>query len=173
MWIASDDFGGIVKPLILTGQRRGETAALQSSWIKADTITLPKEITKNGREHTFPIGTMAASILAEHSTSGSLFLARWKQTNFSGWSKSKAALDKLSGVSGWTLHDLRRTFATNLAALGTPIHVTERLLNHVSGTQSGIVAVYQRHSYMPEMRKAVEAWERHLRALVERAKIAA
>jgi integrase len=93
--------------------------------------------------------------------------------DFSGWSKSKAALDKLSGVSGWTLHDLRRTFATNLAALGTPIHVTERLLNHVSGTQSGIVAVYQRHSYMPEMTKAVEASERHLRALVERAKIAA
>ena len=116
---------------------------------------------------------MAASLLAKRSTSGGLFLARWKQTNFSGWSTSKAALDKLSGVSGWTLHDLRRTFATNLAALGTPIHVTERLLNHVSGTQSGIVAVYQRHSYMPEMRKAVEARERHLHALVEQAKIAA
>ena len=176
VWIASDEcgtFGVIVKLLILTGQRRGETAALQSSWIKPDTITLPKEITKNGREHTFPIGTMAASLLAKRSTSGGLFLARWKQTNFSGWSTSKAALDKLSGVSGWTLHDLRRTFATNLAALGTPIHVTERLLNHVSGTQSGIVAVYQRHSYMPEMRKAVEARERHLHALVEQAKIAA
>jgi len=176
VWVAIDEcgtFGAIVKLLILTGQRRGETAALQSSWIKIDAITLPKEITKNGREHTFPIGTMAASLLAERSTSGGLFLARWRQTNFSGWSKSKAALDKLSGVSGWTLHDLRRTFATNLAALGTPIHVTERLLNHVSGTQSGIVAVYQRHSYMPEMRKAVEAWERHLHALVGQVKIAA
>jgi integrase len=116
---------------------------------------------------------MTATLLSRKSTSGGLFLARWRQTQFSGWSTSKAALDKLSGVSGWTLHDLRRTFATNLAALGTPIHVTERLLNHVSGTQSGIVAVYQRHSYMPEMRKAVEAWERHLCALLDRERIAA
>jgi integrase len=139
VWIASDEcgtFGVIVKLLILTGQRRGETAALEASWKNVDTITLPKEITKNGREHTFPIGPMAASLLAERTTSGGLFLARWKETKFSGWSKSKAALDRLSGVSGWTLHDLRRTFATNLAALGTPIHVTERFLNHVSGTPS-------------------------------------
>lgn len=176
VWIASDKcgtFGVIVKLLILTGQRRGETAALQSSWISSDTITLPKEITKNGRQHLFPIGAISASLLAGRATSGELFLSRWKQTKFSGWSKSKAQLDRLSGVLGWTLHDLRRTFATNLAALGTPIHVTERLLNHVSGTQAGIVAVYQRHSYMLEMRKAVEAWERHLSTLVEQTKIAA
>ena len=62
----------------------------------------------------------------------------------------------------WTLHDLRRTFATNLAALGTPIHVTEKLLNHVSGTVSGVVAIYNRHSYMDEMRVAIEKWEKRL-----------
>lgn len=162
-----------MKLLILTGQRRGETAALEAEWIGTDTITLPKGVTKNGREHTFPIGPMTASLLAGRSTSGGLFLARWRENKFSGWSTSKAVLDKLCGVSSWTLHDLRRTFATNLAALGTPIHVTERLLNHVSGTQSGIVAVYQRHSYMPEMRKAIEVWESHLRVLVVQAKIAA
>ena len=65
----------------------------------------------------------------------------------------------------WTLHDLRRTCATNLAALGIPVHVTEKLLNHVSGTTSGIVAVYQRHAYMDEMRDAIELWELHLRSL--------
>ena len=149
VWIASDQcgtFGDIVKLLILTGQRRGETAALEAEWIGTDTITLPKGATKNGREHTFPIGPMTASILAKRATSGGLFLARWRENKFSGWSTSKAVLDKLCGVAGWTLHDLRRTFATILAALGTPIHVTERFLNHVSGTHSGIVAVYQRHS---------------------------
>ena len=52
-----------------------------------------------------------------------------------------------------------------LAAFGVPIHVTEKLLNHVSGTTGGIVAVYQRHSYLDEMRQAVEKWEKYLQAL--------
>lgn len=38
----------------------------------------------------------------------------------------------------------------------TPIHVTEKLLNHVTGTISGVAAVYNRHSYIEEMRNAVE-----------------
>jgi integrase len=78
-----------------------------------------------------------------------------------------STLDKASGVTNWTLHDLRRTFATHLAALRTPIHVTERLLNHISGTTAGIVSVYQRHSFMPEMREAVAKYETHLAALLE------
>jgi integrase len=84
---------------------------------------------------------------------------------FNGWSKSKAALDELSGVTDWTLHDLRRTFATIHARIGTPVHVTEKLLNHISGTHAGVVGIYQRHSYMPEMRKAVEAYDAYLSAL--------
>jgi hypothetical protein len=52
-----------------------------------------------------------------------------------------------------------------MASIGTPIHITERLLNHVSGTQAGIVSVYQRHEYLPEMRKAVDAFETHLASI--------
>ena len=66
-----------------------------------------------------------------------------------------------------TLHDLRRTFATNLAALGVRLEVTEKLLNHVSGSLGGIVAVYQRHDYMDEMRQAMETWEARLAALLK------
>ena len=51
---------------------------------------------------------------------------------------------------------------TDLAALGTPIHVPEKILNRVSGTTGGIVGIYQRHSYMDEMRKAVQQWEARL-----------
>ena len=63
------------------------------------------------------------------------------------------------------LHDLRRTFSSHLAALGTPIHVTEKLLNHVSGTLSGVAGVYNRYSYAAEMRSAVGAFEARLEAL--------
>ena len=56
IWTACDGtFGTIVKLLILTGQRRGEIGSLRKEWICKETITLPKEITKNGREHTFPV----------------------------------------------------------------------------------------------------------------------
>jgi integrase len=75
-------------------------------------------------------------------------------------------LDTACGVSDWTLHDLRRTFATNMAALGVRIEVTEKLLNHISGSFGGIVGVYQRHAYMDEMRTAVAAWEARLAHLL-------
>ena len=66
----------------------------------------------------------------------------------------------------YTLHDLRRTFATIHAKIGTPIHVTEKLLNHVSGTISGVAAVYNRHSYMDEMRTAVAEYDAYLEKLI-------
>jgi integrase len=169
-------FNTIVRLLLLTGQRRSEIASLQFSWIKDDTITLPASVTKNGREHTFPTSSLAATLLKECTTQcGStslLFHARGSvtagcATPFNGWSKSKAALDKASGIVGWTLHDLRRTFATIHARIGTPIHVTERLLNHVSGTQAGIVGVYQRHTFFPEMADAMRNYEEALKRILD------
>jgi integrase len=85
---------------------------------------------------------------------------------FSGWSKSKITLDQKCGISQWTLHDLRRTFATNLASLDVAPHVVERLLNHVSGTISGVAAIYNRFSYLDEMGDAMNRWEGRLAVLL-------
>jgi integrase len=74
-------------------------------------------------------------------------------------------LDQLSGVSGWTLHDLRRIVATRLVEMGIAPHVIERLLNHVTGTISGIAAVYNRARYLDEMRD-IEKWDAKVAALV-------
>jgi integrase len=63
-------------------------------------------------------------------------------------------------IPHWTFHDLRRTCATGMARLGIPVRVTEAVLNHVSGTGGGIVAVYQRHDYADEKRQALDAWAR-------------
>ncbi len=172
VWRGADDtpFGAIVRLCILTGQRRGEVGALRGEYIdrKERTITLPPELTKNKRRHTFPYGDMTQAILETLPKKGNLFPAEGKpEHSFSGWSKCKRRLDKkLEEVDPWTIHDLRRTFATNLAALSAPVHVTEKLLNHVSGTTSGIVAVYQRHTYLAEMRVAVAAWEARLGELL-------
>jgi integrase len=174
VWNAAEEaeghFGVIVRLLILTGMRRGECAALQTSWIHDSTIVLPKEATKNGREHVFPIEALATSILASalpSDASTRLFPARGKsETPFNGWSKGKVALDKLASIAPWTLHDLRRTFATNLAKMGVAPHIVERLINHVTGTISGVAAIYNRHAYMDEMRAAIVAWEKRLTTIL-------
>ena len=88
-------------------------------------------------------------------------------TPFSGWSKAKSALDTASGVSGWWLHDLRRTLATGLQRLGVRLEVTEAVLNHLSGSRAGVVGIYQRHDWAEEKRAALDAWSAHLLAAVE------
>ena len=81
------------------------------------------------------------------------------KTPFNGWSKAKQEFNEPIDVADYTLHDLRRTYSSNLARLGVPIHVTERLLNHVSGTISGVGAVYNRHTYLLEMRQSMVQYE--------------
>ena len=49
-----------------------------------------------------------------------------------------------------------------MAGLGFAPHVVERVLNHVSGSQGGLVGVYQRHEYRPERKAAMTAWSDHV-----------
>lgn len=157
-------FGDIVRLLILTGQRRGEISRLQSEWIKGHTIVLPSTETKNNREHTIPIGARSLEIIERNDAGfGFLFPSRDNTDRpFNGWSKSKRNLDRMLSFSDYTLHDLRRTFASNHARLGTPIYVTERLLNHVSGSFSGVAGIYNRYSYFEEMQRATQRYDEWL-----------
>jgi hypothetical protein len=79
----------------------------------------------------------------------------------------KERLDKASGVTDWTLHDIRRTVASGLQRLSVRLEVTEAVLNHKSGSMAGIVSVYQKHTYAPEKRTALEAWASYVTELVE------
>jgi integrase len=170
-------FHAIVALLILTGQRRGEIARLEWSWINEAerTITLPSWVAKNRRNHTFPYGDDVAQVLEELPRLSDTYVfpaARDRvkgepATVFNGWSKPKERLDRETGVTDWALHDCGRTVATNLAALGVPQVVVEKLLNHVSGgSQSPISQVYNRHAYLPQMREAVEKWQSFLTSLL-------
>ena len=163
-------YGSIIQLLILTGQRRGEIAGLKWNWVGEGSITFPHGFTKNSREHTIPVGPLAQKIISQlPQTSDLLFPSRFSgDTVFSGWSKTKRAFDKEIKIAPYTLHDLRRTYSSNMARLGVPIHVTEKLLNHVSGTVSGIAAVYNRYTYIDEMREAVANFDGYLAKLIQK-----
>jgi integrase len=104
------------------------------------------------------------------------------KTAASGHSRGKSRLDKevettLSGraartgkpqhpIAAWRIHDVRRTVATGLQRLGIRFEVTEAVLNHVSGSRSGVAGVYQRHDWKEEKRMALLAWGSHLNSLI-------
>lgn len=162
-------FGAIIQLLILTGQRRTEISSLRRSWIFGDTISYPEGFTKNKREHRLPLSPLAQQVIGRLPDTGDLLFSSANdfEKPFTTWAWNKARFDEgLEGVEHYTIHDLRRTFSTIHAKIGTPIHVTEKLLNHVSGTISGVAAIYNRHSYMDEMREAVDRYDEYLTDLI-------
>jgi integrase len=160
-------YGTIVQLLILCGQRAGETAALRWEWITDENISIPADITKNGRSTTVPLGRMAKEVIETVPRfNPMLFPARGVDKPFTGFGVMKISLDKC-GVKNFTHHDLRRTFATNMAKLGVRLEVTEKLLNHVSGSTGGIVAVYMKYNFQSEMREAIEKHETFLKQVLQ------
>jgi integrase len=177
IWQAADELGhpyaGIVKLLILTGQRRNEIAGLRWSEIDLDvrSLHLPAQRTKNARAHDVPLSAQALAIVAglpRLVDADLVFTVKRKPVT--GFSRAKERLNGASGVTDWTLHDIRRTVASGLQRLGVRLEVTEAVLNHKSGSMAGIVGVYQRHDYASEKRDALQRWADHVDALVSGAK---
>jgi hypothetical protein len=80
----------------------------------------------------------------------------------------KIALSEKAGVSGWTWHDFRRSFATALGEAGVSEAVADAVLNHrQSATRGGVLGVYQRAHRWPEQVKAMEAWSAMLAGAIE------
>jgi integrase len=190
LWHASDrvgvPFGSLLKMLILTGQRRDEVAGMRWSEIKENgqLWTIPGERTKNGTEHDVPLSQLACDVLAglPRQRADFLFTTTGK-TPVSGYSAAKLRIDREIGrlaqeTTGcclehgahapqhWRVHDLRRTVASGMARLGVAVNVIEAVLNHRGGQVSGVSAIYNRHSYMGEKRRALELWASHVDVLV-------
>jgi integrase len=171
IWCAAETigypFGTLVQLLLLTAQRRNEVALMR--WQDIDEAggvwAIPAEVAKNGKPHLVPLSHLALARLASvpRLHASLVFPARGNDTTtFSGFSKLKAKTDQLSSITGWTLHDLRRSAATHMGRLGVAPHVVERILNHESGSFRGVAGVYNRFHYLPEMREALERWAKHI-----------
>jgi integrase len=161
-------YGGIVELLALTGQRREEVAGLQRD--ELDLVqriwTIPKARTKNAKAHIVHLSKQALAVLKRAEQSGPLLLSPLGTKTFQNFTNAKRVLDQLSGVTGWRLHDLRRTCVSGMARLGIAPHVADKILNHQSGTISGVAAVYQRHEFLTERRDALDLWGAHVARLL-------
>ena len=175
VWRASgdDDYGRVVKLLILTGCRRQEIGGMRHSELDADksTWTLPAERSKNGRAHTLPLPAAAWDIIngvPRMVGRDQLFGVRAGR-GFSAWAQGKAGLDRRLGDAGapFQLHDLRRSVATRMADLGLQPHVIEQILNHQSGHKRGPAGIYNRSSYERDVRAALALWADHIRSIVD------
>jgi integrase len=164
-------FGPFYRLLILTAQRRDEVSGMQWSELDLDkgTWIIPKERTKNRREHLVHLAPMAIEVLKGVTKLNSPYVfTKTLTTPISGYSHAKRDLDALINPSilSWRIHDLRRTAASGMAMLGLPPHIVERVLNHISGATGGLVGVYQRHEYVEERKKAVLAWSNYVATII-------
>jgi integrase len=164
-----DDYGRIVRLLILLGSRRQEVGGMCWSELDRGTWRLPAGRSKNARAHELPLPPMAIDII--RSTPRMLnrehLFGVHSSNGFSAWDRCKHELDARSGVSGWTHHDLRRTCATKMADIGVAPHVIEQILAHRTGHKAGVAGIYNRSSYEREVRTALALWADHIRTLVE------
>jgi len=183
-------FGPLFRLLLLTAQRESEVAGIRWSEIDADKRlwTIPAARSKNGKPHIVHLNELAVEALGQMAriVGQDLVFSATGKTPASGFSHAKARLDapmlaaererlRAAGrtreadelmLQPFTLHDLRRTATTGMARLGIPPHIADRILNHQAGTIRGVAAVYNRFEYLEERKAALEAWGRHVEALV-------
>jgi integrase len=172
-----DDYGKIIKLLILTGCRKSEVGGMVWSELNFDKRiwTIPAARSKNKREHILPLPHAFWQIVESiERRPGRDFLFGYSDHGYSNWHDPKVVLDKRCGVTGWTHHDLRRTVATRMAespsddehpescGLGIKPYVVEAVLNHISGHKSGVAGIYNRANYRPEMKTALAMWADHV-----------
>ncbi|MFZ2079710.1 MAG: tyrosine-type recombinase/integrase [Xanthobacteraceae bacterium] len=170
-----DQYGAIIRLLMLTGQRANEVAGLRWSEIADGQIMLPAERTKNKRAHALPLSPAAAEIIAQQPVrEGRDLVFGDGSGGFSGWSRCKERLDQhIARANGgkplpdWTHHDLRRSTATHMAEIGVLPHIVEAVLNHVGGHKAGVAGVYNRAAYEKDKRDALIRWAEHLAAVVK------
>jgi integrase len=170
--LPDNDYGRIVRLLILTGCRRDEIGSLRWSEISRDArlIALPGERTKNGRAHDVPLSKAALEIIDSIPRRVNReFVFGEGKGGFSGWSKAKDALDTRLGIKPWRLHDLRRTASTRMADAGVQPHIIEAVINHVSGHKAGVAGIYNRSTYENEKRAALDALSNYVMAAVAKA----
>jgi integrase len=170
VWHAADTlpgpFGRYVRFLLLTATRRNEAAGIRrSELVNEATWVIPGSRCKGKRDVLIPLSAAARQILRIMPIvgEGDLVFTNDGRRAIGNFVDPKLVLDKAAGVSGWRLHDLRRTARTLLSRARVDVDTAERCLGHAIG---GVRATYDRHEYESEKRRAFEALARQIELIL-------
>lgn len=161
-----------LKMQLITAQRKAEILTME--WTDIDFETgwwnLPGAKTKNGRSHRAPLSSLAIEILEEVKKlpRESKYVFSQHEKPLEGASLSRVirrsqALEPLSTIPPFTPHDLRRTAATHMSSFGVDRLIISKILNHV---ESSVTAIYDRHTYDNEKKKALDKWDEKLKQII-------
>jgi len=156
-------FSALVKLLLLTAARRSEAADMRWKEVDGADWTLPAARNKTKVDLIRPLSKQAEAVLAAQpqiADCGYVFTTDGKHA-LSGFSKFKREFDRRCGVTGWTLHDLRRTARSLMSRAGVNSDHAEQCLGHVI---KGVEGTYDKYEYYKEKKQAFEA----LATLIER-----
>ncbi|EKO3992565.1 site-specific integrase [Vibrio fluvialis] len=153
----------LVKFLVVFGARTQEVRL--SKWKEWDLDallwTVPKEHSKTGEKIIRPIPAELEPwlLVLKANSSKEAFILGEEKTPETVSQQGRFFWQRLEHEEAWTLHDIRRTFATRLNELGVAPYIVEQLLGHSLG---GVMAIYNRSQYLPEKRQALDMWLEHL-----------
>ena len=158
--------GPFARLALLTLARREEVAGMRWSEILPDLSvwTIPAQRMKRGQAHVVTLTDAAREALnaVTRINGRDLIFSTTGRSPISGFSKIKSKLDKLSGVTGWVLHDFRRAGPSTLARLGFSSILADKLLAHQPSALSSVARTYQQHDFSAEKQAALEAWAAHV-----------
>lgn len=173
LWQAWDQmgwpYGAFFKIALLTGQRRGDVAALRlmDIGLADQTWSIRQE---DGRAHDLPLPGAAVEVLAALPRKESPYAFPAGPAGdrpVTGFSNAVRRASELSGVAGWRIGDLRRSAAAGMARLGTSAEVLNRIFDRRSGAPAGLGEMVQSAVTPADLRRALEAWGRHVQQLAE------
>jgi integrase len=171
IWLAADGagtYGSLIKFLLLTACRLREATDMRwSELLDGEVWELPKERNKvKVQPLARPLSAAVRDLLATLPRINNCpFVFTVNGTRpISGFSWRKERFDKICGVQGWVIHDLRRTSRSLLSRCGVPVDHAERVLGHVIG---GVRGVYDRYAFHAEKKAALEALAAQIHRIVD------
>jgi integrase len=155
----SDPFAAMIRFMLLTACRRSEAAALTWDEIVEDDIgpcwLLPAARNKVKVDLIRPLSEAAQAILEAQAQIGDCpYVFTYGRRPLAAFSQCKDEFDEASGVTGWTLHDLRRTARTLMSRAGIISDHAEQCLGHLL---SGVRKIYNRDDFKPQKKLAFDA----------------
>jgi len=177
VWKAAGEIDGVIGDYVqfwlLVPARRGEIASM--TWEHVDLAgrrwEQPGKLTKNNEPHAFYLTDQVIKVLERRQQStggeGLVFPSERSGGEIKGWSQIKRNLQTRTDTQGWTWHDMRRTFVSELAEAGCDIDLLDGILNHrQAASRGGVLGVYQRANRWPAKIEAMETWSQNVERMV-------